>query len=50
MDNGIIVSCQAEEGSAFNDVHSIVSFAREAIRGGAVGLRIREVDNVQEVS
>jgi len=50
MDKGIVVSCQAESDSAFNDVNSIVSFAKEATRGGAVGLRIRDVDNVQKVS
>ena len=47
---GLIVSCQAETGSAFNDVHSIQCFALEAERGGAVGLRIREKENVLGVS
>ena len=47
---GLIVSCQAETGSAFNDVHSIQSFALEAERGGAVGLRLRETENVLGVS
>ena len=50
MDRGLIVSCQSEDGSAFNDVHSIQSFALEAERGGAVGLRLRSVKNVLGVS
>lgn len=47
---GLIVSCQAEQSSAFNNVHSIQCFALEAKRGGAVGLRIRETENVLGVS
>ena len=46
MKKGLIVSCQSEMGSAFNDVHSIQSFALEAERGGAVGLRLRDIENV----
>jgi len=49
MDNGIIVSCQAEEGSAFNNVNSIVAFAAEAQRGGAVAVRIEGVANIEAV-
>lgn len=47
---GLIVSCQSENGSAFNDSESIVKFALEAERGGAVGLRLRGVNNVLEVN
>ena len=50
MRKGLIVSCQAEEGSSFNNIESIVNFAIEAERGGAVGVRIREVENVFAVS
>ena len=32
---GLIVSCQAEANSAFNNPNSIVNFAKEAERGGA---------------
>jgi N-acylglucosamine-6-phosphate 2-epimerase len=46
---GIIVSCQSEQGSAFYDSDSIVSFAKEAQRGGAIGLRIRGYKNVLAV-
>jgi len=49
MKNGIIVSCQAEEGSAFNNVNSIVAFAKEAERGGAVGVRIEGYENIKAV-
>jgi len=42
---GLIVSCQAEEGSSFNNVDSILTFAKEAKRGGAIGLRLRGIDN-----
>ena len=49
MDNGIIVSCQAEEGSAFNNVNSIVAFAKEAERGGAVAVRIEGIGNIEAV-
>ena len=50
LKKGLIVSCQSEKGSSFDDVQSIVNFAKEAERGGAVGVRIRDVDNVCEVS
>ena len=46
---GIIVSCQAEEGSSFNNTKSIVSFSKEAVRGGAIGLRIRGFENIKHV-
>ena len=41
ISEGLIVSCQSESGSAFYDDNSILSFAKEAQKGGAVGLRIR---------
>jgi len=49
INKGIIVSCQAEEGSAFNNVTSIVNFAIEAERGGAVGVRIEGYENIKAV-
>ena len=49
MKKGIIVSCQAEEGSAFNNVESIIAFAKEAERGGAVAIRIEGYENIMEV-
>jgi N-acylglucosamine-6-phosphate 2-epimerase len=50
MDKGIIVSCQSESGSSFNNTQSIVNFTIEAERGGAVGLRLRNTENVFEVN
>mgnify|MGYP003656661713 CR=1 FL=1 len=50
IQKGLIVSCQAEEGSLFNTPESIVNFAVEAEKGGAVGVRIRDVENVYQVS
>ena len=50
MKKGLIVSCQSEEGSSFNNIESIVNFAIEAERGGAVGLRLRDRKNVVAVS
>jgi N-acetylmannosamine-6-phosphate 2-epimerase/N-acetylmannosamine kinase len=35
----LIVSCQAEEGSAFRDSASMAHFARAAVQGGAAGIR-----------
>ena len=49
MKNGIVVSCQAENGSSFNNVDSIVAFAKEAERGGAVGVRIEGYKNIKAV-
>ena len=50
LKGGIIVSCQAESGSYFDNSNSILSFAKEAERGGAVGLRIKDPDDVKVVS
>lgn len=44
---GLIVSCQAEAGTPFNAPEFIVAFARAAESGGAVGLRLRGVENIE---
>lgn len=49
LEKGIIVSCQAEGVSAFNNVDSIVAFAKEAERGGAVAVRIEGIANIEAV-
>ena len=49
IQKGLIVSCQAEANSAFNNPHSIVNFAKEAERGGAVGVRIKGINNIKSV-
>ncbi len=39
LKNGLIVSCQADKGDTFDDVESMVKFAKAAYMGGAVGIR-----------
>ncbi len=41
---GLIVSCQAEEGSPFFKLEYMAAFARAAELGGAVGVRAKEPD------
>lgn len=47
---GLIVSCQAEEGSPFNSPQFIAAFAKAAELGGAVGVRVRDPENVRVVT
>ncbi len=47
---GLIVSCQAEEGSPFNSSRFIAAFAEAAEIGGAVGVRVRDPENVRAVA
>ncbi len=49
LTKGIVVSCQAEDGSSFNNTDSVLAFANAAQRGAAVGLRLRGVENVKVV-
>ncbi|MBI5475015.1 MAG: N-acetylmannosamine-6-phosphate 2-epimerase [Ignavibacteriae bacterium] len=49
LKRGLIVSCQAEEGSPFNAPEFIVAFARAAELGGAVAVRICGVENIKAV-
>lgn len=49
LQRGLIVSCQAEEGSPFNFPQFITAFAKAAELGGAVGVRIRDPENVKMV-
>lgn len=46
---GLVVSCQAEEGSPFNAPEFIAAFAKAAELGGAVGIRARDPENVTSV-
>ncbi len=46
---GLIVSCQAEDDSPFNAPPFIAAFARSAELGGAIALRLRDIDNVVAV-
>lgn len=50
LNSGLIVSCQAEEGSPFNHPQFIAAFAQAAAQGGAVGVRVRDPENVKAVS
>jgi len=49
LKRGLIVSCQAEEGSPFNAPAFIAAFAKAAELGGAVAVRLRDPENVAEV-
>jgi len=50
LKQGLIVSCQAEEGSPFNSPQFIAAFAKAAELGGAVGVRVRDSENVKAVA
>lgn len=50
LKTGLIVSCQAEEGSPFNSPLFIAAFAKAAELGGAVGVRVRDPGNVRAVA
>jgi N-acylglucosamine-6-phosphate 2-epimerase len=49
LKTGLILSCQAEEGSPFNSPQFIAAFAKAAELGGAVGVRVRDPENVKAV-
>ncbi len=49
LKRGLIVSCQAEKGSPFNAPQFIAAFAKAAELGGAVGVRVRDAENVEAV-
>lgn len=49
LNRGLIVSCQAEKGSPFNAPQFIAAFAKAAELGGAVGVRVRDAENVEAV-
>ena len=50
LPRGLIVSCQAEEGSPFNAPQFIAAFAKAAELGGAVAVRVRDPENVRAVA
>lgn len=47
--SGLIVSCQSEGNSLFNNENSILSFSKEVEKGGASALRLREPNNIKLV-
>jgi N-acylglucosamine-6-phosphate 2-epimerase len=48
-ENTLIVSCQADPGSPFNDPLFIRAFAKAAKIGGAAGFRLQGVENIAAV-
>ena len=49
IQRGLIVSCQAEDGSPFNAPEFMAAFAMAAELGHAVGVRVRDPENVAAV-
>lgn len=45
----LIVSCQAEPGSPFNDINSVVKFALSAKIGGAGGIRSEGISRTKKI-
>lgn len=46
---GLIVSCQAEEDSAFNSPEAVTMFAKAAVQGGAVGIRSEGIEKTKMI-
>lgn len=46
---GLIVSCQAEEGSPFNNPEDVAKFAIAAVDGGAVGIRSAGIGKTKRI-
>lgn len=46
---GLIVSCQAPDGTAFRDPQSMARFASAAVQGGAVGIRANGADDIRAI-
>lgn len=49
IQNGLVVSCQAEGDSPFNTTEGISLLAISAYQGGAVGLRIEGISNIIKI-
>jgi N-acylglucosamine-6-phosphate 2-epimerase len=47
--NGLIVSCQAEGDSPFNSPEGVTMFARQAVQGGAAGIRSEGVEKTRSI-
>ena len=45
----LIVSCQAEEGSAFRDPLAMARFVRAAVQGGAAGIRANGSKDIRAI-
>lgn len=49
LKNGLIVSCQADKGDPFDDIESLVKFAKAAYMGGAVAIRSEGIIKTQAI-
>jgi N-acylglucosamine-6-phosphate 2-epimerase len=49
LKNGLVVSCQAEEGSPFNSPERVKLFADAAVMGGAVGIRSEGIEKTAAI-
>lgn len=49
LQNGLIASCQPVPGSAMDTPEIVAAMACAALAGGAVGLRIEGISNIQAV-
>lgn len=49
LKDGLIVSCQAEEGSPFNSPEGVKLFAEAAFMGGAVGIRSEGIEKTEAI-
>lgn len=49
LKNQLIVSCQAEEGSPFNNPQGVNAFAECAIQGGAAGIRSCGIEKIDYI-
>ena len=47
--NGLIVSCQAQQGDFFNTPYRVAMFARAAEKGGAVAIRSEGIDKTRKI-
>lgn len=47
ISQGLVVSCQAEGDSPFNNPQMIFAFAKAAEMGGAVGVRLEGIKNIE---
>jgi len=49
LENGLIVSCQAEPGSPFDSPEGVTMFAKAAVAGGAAGIRSEGVEKTKMI-
>ena len=47
---GIVISCQAPEGSPLRDPYIMAAFARAAEKAGAAGIRAEGIDDISRIA